>query len=380
MQRNRILIWSVIVLAIAFCGLAFLLPSPESWPSNEAPFHQVLIGDVIMACTYLGAALLFLTNLNVYTSKLRRSYRILALGVSMAGVATLHVTLLTAFNAWSMPYAKSGVAVVPFLLSGLIMYIGVRSFVGLVRVKHILRRAELAVPAAALCAFLATLLPHPIIIGIEEPAYDILIGLGIWSGLLIIFAGLLIAKARQQTGESYVNAMGWLAGALFFSGFVLIGQATYEVMKTGYYVLPDAILNILIVASGLVWIRAAYAFALTKYGKKVSMMQLLFVVQTEVDSRSKTVVDMVASTAALVSNARDVDLLLDKLRIITVKLNPGEQPTEQDKGELVRTYLSLEDYLVNKEPVRHYTRQELRRRLDPALVELVMRVEKQRAA
>lgn len=380
MQRNRILSWSIIVLTIVFSGLALLLPSPASWPVNEAPFSQVLVGDVIMASTYLGAALLFLTNLDVYTSKLRRAYSALALGVSIAGVATLHVTLLTVFNAWSTPYAQSGIAVVPFLFSGLIMYIGVRSFVGLVRVRHILRRAELAIPVAAAGAFLATLMPHSVIpdLKIEESAYDILIGLGVWSGLLIIFAGVLITKARQQSGESYVDAMGWLAGALFFSGFVLIGQATYEVMKVGYDPLLDMVVNVAIVASGLVWIRAAYAFALTKYGKKLSMVKMLFVLTDEVDdSRSKTVVDMVSTTAALVSNAHDIDPLLDKLRLVTVKLNPGEQPSEADRSELVRTYLSLEDYLVNKEPVRHYTRQELRRRLDPVLVELVMRAEKQ---
>lgn len=380
MQRNRLLIWSVIILAIVFSGLALLLPSPESWPSNEAPFHQVLIGDVIMASTYLGAALLFLTNLDVYTSKLRRAYRILALGVSIAGIATLHVTLLTAFNAWSTPYAQSGIAVVPFLLSGLIMYAGVRSFVDLLQVRHILRRAELAIPAAAVCAFLATFIPHPVIAGLEESAYDILMGLGVWSGLLIIFAGVLIVRVRQQTGEAYVNAMGWLAAALFFSGFVLIGQATYEVMKVGYDLLLDTLMNVVIVASGLVWIRAAYAFALTKYGKKVPMVKMLFSWSEEVSSRAKTVIDMVVSTAALVSNSRDVDPLLDKLRMVTVKLNPGEQPSVEDRTELVKTYLNIEDYLVNREPIRHYTRQELRRRLDPALVELVMRIEKQQVA
>ena len=194
------------------------------------------------------------------------------------------------------------------------------------------------------------------------------------------FAGVLIVRVRQQTGEAYVNAMGWLAAALFFSGFVLIGQATYEVMKVGYDLLLDTLMNVVIVASGLVWIRAAYAFALTKYGKKVPMVKMLFSWSEEVSSRAKTVIDMVVSTAALVSNSRDVDPLLDKLRMVTVKLNPGEQPSVEDRTELVKTYLNIEDYLVNREPIRHYTRQELRRRLDPALVELVMRIEKQQVA
>lgn len=381
MQRNKLLIWLVIILATAICSVTLLLPSPATWPVNEAPFHQVLIGDIIMASTYLGGALLFLANLDVYTSRLRRAYILLTVGITMAGVGTLQTTLLTVFNAWSTPYALSGAAVVPFLLSGLIMYMGVRSFANLVNISHPLTRAIYVIPAAIGIAVLATLIPHGTYLAPDEITYDMLIGLGTWSGILILGSGALIIKVRQQAGKSYAAAMGWLAGALFFSGAVLIAQAVYEVMKPGYDPIFDTVGNVLIVASGLVWIRAGYAFSLTKYNiGDIPLWRFLFDASSMVSKQIVTAIDMVTSTAALVSNSRDIDPLLDKVRLITVKLKPGEKLSEKDQSEVVFVYLRLEDYLTLQEPVRRYSRKELRSRFDDQLIKLVTDEEVKRAA
>lgn len=381
MQRSRLLIWSVIIFTIIMCGIALLLPSPATWPINEAPFHQVLIGDIIMASCYLGGALLFLINLDVYTSKLRRAYILLTAGISMAGIGTLQTTLLTVFNAWSTPYALTGAAVVPFLLSGLIMYMGVRSFANLVGITHPLTRSVYVIPAAAGVALLATLIPHGTYLAPEEITYDMLIGLGTWSGILILGAGILIIKVRQQAGETYTAAMSWLAGALLFSGAVIIAQALYEVMKPNYSPFFDTVGNAAIVGSGLIWIRAGYAFALTKYHVgDVSIWKFLFIASSMVSKQIATAIDMVTSTAALVSNSRDIDPLLDKVRLITVKLQPGAQLSDEDQSNLILVYLRLEDYLTVQERVRRYTREELRSRFDAQLLKLLTDEETKRAA
>jgi hypothetical protein len=99
--------------------------------------------------------------------------------------------------------------------------------------------------------------------------------------------------------------------------------------------------------------------------------------ETDAVIRPKTVLDMVTYAAGLVSNSRDIDPLLDKVRLITSKLQPGQTPSPNENKELVTVYLQIEHYLTTKEPLRTFVRDELRARLDPHLRTMITSFETQ---
>jgi len=73
--------------------------------------------------------------------------------------------------------------------------------------------------------------------------------------------------------------------------------------------------------------------------------------------------DIVLYVANLVSNPTDVDLVLDKVREITSGLQPDQELSTSDRAVLKKVYEKLEDYLLHQDPLRVFTRDELRERI-----------------
>lgn len=374
MQRNKIIIWATFILTLVVCLVGLTLPVPASWESLSTSFHQQLVFNVIMAFFHTGGAILFLTNLDVYKSQLRRAYTIMALGTLVTGLGTLQITLIIILDAWQTAYARSGITMVPFILTGILLYFGVRAFARTVGTKHILTHGWVVLPTSiGLAIAAATLLPH--IAGrIPEATLRALVGIDTWSGSLLLLTGMLVWVVRKHAGAHYTSAMTWLGRALFIASTVLIYQGFYSYINSDNIWYMDIISNGLVVLSGWFWVRAGYAFALTKYyNEDIPLRYFLFTSATQKSTnRAKTAVDMVTSTASLVSNSADIDPLLDDVRAITSKLKPGDKLSETDTRSLVATYLKLEQYLITRERIRAYKKQELRAQLDPTLQKLVI--------
>lgn len=379
MQRNKVIIWTIFLATLVVSLLALTLPVPASWDPNAANFNQRLIINIIMAFLHVGGAILFMTNLDVYTARLRRAYIIMAAGTIVVGAGTLQILSLIILDLWQTAYGRSGLTMVPFLLSGVLLYLGVRSFAKVIGTKHILAHAWLVFPASLSLAIIAALLPY--IPGtIPETTAHLLMGVDVWSGSLILFTALLVREIKKSAGSHYDHAMTWLGRALFVSSSVLIYQGLYGYLNAGEVWYLDLISNALIILSGWTWIRAGYAFALTKYySQDVPLLRFLFTSSEQnTVNRSETTIDMVTSTAGLASNSADIDPLLDSVRTITSKLKPGQRPSETDNQSLIGTYLKLEQYLLSREPIRVYTKQELRSRLAPTLQKMIITEETKR--
>lgn len=371
MQRNIAIIWgSLILMTIVSIGILFL-PVPSSWLPDNLDFNQQLILNSITALTHVTGAVLFLANMDVYKKGLRRAYAVLAAGVVLAGVGTLQISLLTFFSLWETPYGQGGAFMLPFLLSGVTLYIAIRLFARLVGVQSIFVKPWVVFPGAFTFALLSSFLPHASNPALTELDYDILVGVSVWSGSLMLFAAYLARSIQQNTGRHYVYAIKWLKRALIVSGAVLLYISLYSLIYVKFNYVEAVFNSLTAVVSGLVWIRAGYGFALTKYyDENIPLLNMLLMQQKD-HARIDSVVDMVTSTAGLVSNTADIDPLLDKVRIITVKLKPGEAPSQQDTRELVEVYLEIEKYLTTKEVIRTFSVQELRSRLSPGVTKLL---------
>lgn len=373
MSKNRLLIWITIVSIIIASALTPLMPIPKNWPpAYNSLFYFQLIINIIMAFTHLGAAALFVTNLDVYKAKLRRAYSILAAGILITGMSALQVTVLAAVLPADSPYLKSGATILPFVLSGVILYLGVRAFARLVGSKHIAQRAWVAFPIGLAGALLSTFLPHVPYANVPELGIDATVGISVWSGTLILLASWLALHIKANTGAHYTKAMAWLASALFFTSIAFFYQVLYVLISNDLNIYLSLGSGILTTVSGFVWIRAGYAFALTKYySEDLSLMQFLFATAKATKAKPRTAIDMVTHAASLASNTQDIDPMLDKVRVITSKLEPGQSPSAEDTRRLVEVYVAIEEYLITKETVRNYTRQELRSLLDPRLLKMI---------
>jgi hypothetical protein len=81
-----------------------------------------------------------------------------------------------------------------------------------------------------------------------------------------------------------------------------------------------------------------------------------------------TALDLVTYMASLVSNPDDIGTSLDTVRDITARLDPGESLSASDVDQLLGVYKQLEEYLTTKEPLRSFTKEELRRHIPEPLL------------
>ena len=75
-----------------------------------------------------------------------------------------------------------------------------------------------------------------------------------------------------------------------------------------------------------------------------------------------SLLDAVTFIATLVSKPSDIDQQLDRVRSITAQRSAHEL-TQEDEAVLGEVYVYVEDYLVNKESLRSFTRESIREKL-----------------
>ena len=80
-----------------------------------------------------------------------------------------------------------------------------------------------------------------------------------------------------------------------------------------------------------------------------------------------TPLDLATYAGSLASNPSDIDPLLDRVRKITATHSPEEGLSADDEKDLFKVYLELEEYLTTRDPIRTFTKEELRSRLDSDL-------------
>jgi hypothetical protein len=100
----------------------------------------------------------------------------------------------------------------------------------------------------------------------------------------------------------------------------------------------------------------------------MSLLSSFFGEKQEAGGEVKTIIDGVTYVAGLVSNPEDTGQLLDAVRDITARLQPGEAPSAEDEQQLFSIYLQLEGYLITKEPLRHFIKEDLRKRIAEPLI------------
>jgi hypothetical protein len=263
MKPAQKVVSAVLAAALLIGGSTLLLSLPAA-PQAQWIVHGHLAVSLALAVAYVGAVVLYLMSLKVYKAETRRAFIVICFGMICIALGAAQLALLTSLSLLETSYAKTGAVAVPFLLSGLVLYIGVRRFARLVGISSILTRISLVLPAILALSVLAIFLPHTGGHYASELEIDASNGILVWTAFLDLTAALLILKVKAQIGSHYANAMAWLFVMLMWSGILsLIAIADTLVTQSGQDVFSLTVQVLALVDAGFaLW--AGYAFTKTE--------------------------------------------------------------------------------------------------------------------
>jgi len=352
-----VLLVLMIVSGVAgFFGIPAMLHLQEALRAQPLAFLVIGV-DVAMAVPAAATIWFLLSSQHALTATTRVAYRIIAAGVFFYSLTLLAqlalVIVLIRFPSISIgSVATSIIFAVPFILSTLELYIGVRLLTRQLGIRLKWMSIWVILASAAAVALASALIPHtPSPDPKDELITKILFGAVAWAGVFAAFATAGAIRIKNTIISSYHGAMAWLALALAATTFAILHEIVFRDTNLssssysihGFVLWPYLLAAILFMKAGQVFKEATF--------KKLP--------------EQATYVDAVTYAAALVTDVRAIDITLDKLRQITANVKPGETPnlTADDKKTLLGVYRTIEDYLVTKEPLRQVTRQALRARL-----------------
>lgn len=339
----------LVAIAVLMGILAFfILPSPIEDPDRALGGHIAMGAAVTISLLQLGALWYFLASLKTFKRDLRKAYYWLSAGLLIFSLIQLQLPftfIILSVGLW-LAYIF---VLAPFLLGPLVMYVGVRKFARLLKVHSIWARAWVAIGVAIVGAILPAIMAFAVFGGIDSQIV-ITQGLVTWGGGFALVGGILAFKIRSALSPAYGAAMKRLGVAMI----VLAFSCLHEVVARGilgaldasawYAQLNLSVWPFLVSAALMLWAALAFRSVTKQYASL---------------DKNASELDTVIHTAELASIPAEIDVTMDKVRVLTASRSSGEF-TAADKKVLLEVYLQLEDYLVNKEPLRTFSREDLR--------------------
>lgn len=290
---------------------------------------------------------LFIKGLYGFKHELRRAYMLLCIGMAMFALSQLQLPLIQIFELEF--WVTSGAVSVPFLVATTLIFLSMRRFGRLVRIPNSWLASLWPIVAAIVLAIPIIFVPH-VDTEIPEVPFDVTNVLNLWMALIVFFAALIVMRTKAVIAQRYQPALSWLVASFWFC---IITALHFVVMAifippASWYAQTIWIAYTPGLVSALTFLIAGFTFSRIETVERVQ-------------STSNTPVDVINYMATLASNPQEIDPLLDTLRRITAQLDPRQQKlTKSEESDLAKLYLKLEDYLVTKEPLLHFTVPSLR--------------------
>jgi hypothetical protein len=218
----------------------------------------LLLGIVSIAVT------LFLAGINVYKSEMRRAYIVLSIGLLCFALAVAQLPIIGALNLWDTIWLNDGIVGIPFLLAGIIAYIGMRRLALLTGQRVWLTRPWAVVLTTLVLSVVLINLPH-VMVAYPETSFDI--GYGGVLPASVVFsmaAGLLALHVKRHIGSHYTVAMTWLYRGLVVNSIAIavsVMAAYFSATAVDYWNVASYGTGIL---GGALLIVAGYMFVKTK--------------------------------------------------------------------------------------------------------------------
>ncbi len=333
--------WHAPVFTFAYNGLAPVF----------APFFGI---------SFLGAAFLFLRALPAFKVSMRRAYAFVIAAIVCSAITFVTPSVSVIFNLRTDPAFTTFTAGVPDLLAVLFLFESMREFSGLIKVKSFVAHWYVAAPLVLAIVVALFFVPYPSWVPHDDVSKGIIGATALLEGFIILSA-IIAGRIRGAIGEVYKQSMAWLFAALCVESIECGLSLVYRFIPAGQFndIFTNLIFQPAILALSLFYLKAGASFMAT----------------TEQVAEIHEPLEMVMSAAQLASNPRDIDKILDELRSITAELIKGQAFSPEQESALLHIYLTLENYLTTREPIRNFTREELRRKFDAALLTKLQQLE-----
>jgi hypothetical protein len=342
-KRAYIIFTTFIIICLGLSAtLVFTKPA-----SLQAAFQLQLATLLLNIC----GAVLFLLAIKGFRQTVKVAYRFMSAGALMllAGVIEIYVLLALGLSeqSWSIIIKE-----LPFTLMAIFFYIGVRAFGKLIWARTPLINAPLVLGTATILSVLVGFGPG--LFGSGE-VYDALAAVRFFGLALFICSLILAREVWARTSPFYRRAFTWFLAFFSLTVFNTFCGFLQEAPWMGWFG-PASI--ILYLAAGVLLSITALQFNRVAYSEtgKATLPP---------KSGTITSVDIIVYLAGFASSPAAIDTILNHLRELTaVKATSDWGPSESEQEQLASIYLSLEDYLVNKEPLRKFEQQALRQMIE----------------
>ncbi|HWZ65934.1 MAG TPA: hypothetical protein VNX65_04040 [Patescibacteria group bacterium] len=348
MHRITKAVFVTIILTMLGGILPLLLPTPDS--QMYIPYHLHVTIPLMSAIPDIAGAIILLLAIRDFTPRLKRAYFIMSAGFIVLAIGLVQSAILPLLGLERTDWATMGGLQFPFLISPILVYFGQRSFAKLFGVNNLWTNPVIALSTAAAILIITSIVPHGPT-QLTQFQFAVTAGSVAAPTSLFLWGGILIYYIRKRTSPLYMPAMKWLfwatvSGTLFVAVpylVVFLWQPDNQAANTVF---------ILQIFSGFVFVKAAVEFNRISASEQSN--------PGEAFSRRSTAIDAVMYVASLASNPKEIDTIMDKVRLITSSLDSNGMLGYLEQTALYGVYLQLEEYFTEKEPVRKFSKAKLR--------------------
>lgn len=346
--------------ALAAGAGSFLLPVVSS-VKDPMVTHWRAAFSIVITVAMCSAATWFMASLGQFKERLRRVYVLLGVGLIIFSVAMAQLAVIGLLDQWDSVWATGGGIVLLFALGCIFAYTAMRLLSRMLNLHGLLPSfwavTSISVVVGVLFGIVATYT-----LRYEMEGIATYIGAVAATALYLLCSALLAGRLRQAIGVRYQSVMRWQAIA--FSAFALgaLHEATTTIFfdanawyeAYGVYLWP-------FVLTGLLFVRASYEFRLLT-------TQEVAAIASHEEPTDQDYIDTFVAVAGLASNPKEIDDIIEEMRVVTANLPPGSTMTVDQKKRLVAAYYQLEQYLTTKDPLRTYTKEEIREQATPGFL------------
>lgn len=340
--------WVLVIASFVVAFLSLLMPLPPQ-PIPGA-LEATMFLSAAIAVLHFGIPYLFYLGLAKFTVLLRRAYALICVGIVLLGAAYLQFPILSILGAWDSFWVRGGILPLPFFLAVIFLILGARRFARLLNISHVFTNLWVVFIGALLFAAGVGFIP-PLM---AEPTLTLALTFALmgWVSTISLMVALVVLRIKQTVGTRYTHAMRWFFWA-FLSQFIAAFHylVMLIVLPEDHWYEPVGLVPVLIAA--FVMVRAGYVF------NQIGIVENSTASNAQIHAYSSPV-DVVIYLADLVSSPREIDQILDDLRIITARHKGNELPlSNEEQLTVASVYNQVRQHLLTTEKLRVYTEQEL---------------------
>lgn len=353
MKKSQRLLGAVLLLTVIAVSLSLFIPEPKSADEAElySPYGAAV--SLLDSCILLGTALLFLKAKKGFKQQLKKAYSLLAYAATAAAIFSLFVPVIEYFGLWGSPFYNTLSFLSPFVAS-ILIYWALRLFDKTLGAKLGFVAGVLPALVIVVATLLYNFIPHQDTwSGVtNENIYDLLQLLVILPIVMYGYSFFLALKVEKNIGPVYRSSFTAIVVSMLLQIIGTISVAIMQITSYDVFYFESRLYLAPFIMGDLALLAAAY----------------LFLSKSDVESpegrttRTVTSIDIVLQAAELASNPKDIDIQLDAVRQITATNDPAQfaHLNERETSSLLQAYLSIEDYLINHEPLKEYSRDSIR--------------------